>query len=92
MQEELADLDNAYDSVVNTIVSIMEQNEKVSVAFDKYYAKIQRIGASRAELANTYADRKDKIEIHTEEVEPSTVNASEVAKNASLDSSLLIPS
>ncbi len=63
MQEELADLDNAYESVVNTTVSIMEQNEKVSVAFDKYYAKIQSIGAGRAELANAYADRRDKIEM-----------------------------
>lgn len=67
MQEELADLDNAYESVVNTTVSIMEQNEKVSVAFEKYYAKIQSIGASRAELANAYADRKDKIEMVPED-------------------------
>lgn len=67
MQEELADLDNAYESVVNTTVSIMEQNEKVSVAFEKYYAKIQSIGAGRAELANAYADRKDKIEMVPED-------------------------
>ena len=67
MQEELADLDNAYESVVNTTVSIMEQNEKVSVAFEKYYAKIQSIGAIRAELANAYADRKDKIEMVPED-------------------------
>jgi len=63
MQEELNDLDRAYESVVNTTVSIMEQNEKVSMAFDKYYAKIQRIGAGRAELAKAYADRKDKVEM-----------------------------
>lgn len=63
MQEELDDLDRAYESVVNTTVAIMEQNEKVSMAFDKYYAKIQRIGAGRAELANAYADRKDKVEL-----------------------------
>lgn len=67
MQEELEDLDNAYESVVNTTVSIMEQNEKVSVAFEKYYVKIQSIGASRAELANAYADRKDKIEMVPED-------------------------
>ena len=67
MQEELADLDNAYESVVNTTVSIMEQNEKVSVSFDKYYAKIQSIGASRAELANAYVDRRDKIEMVPED-------------------------
>lgn len=66
MQEELADLDNAYESVVNTTVSIMEQNEKVSVAFEKYYAKIQSIGAGRAELANAYADRRDKVEMMPE--------------------------
>ena len=59
----LDDLDRAYESVVNTTVAIMEQNEKVSMAFDKYYAKIQRIGAGRAELANAYADRKDKVEL-----------------------------
>lgn len=63
MQEELDDLDNAYESVVNTTVSIMEQNEKVSIAFEKYYAKIQRIESDRAELANAYADRRDKIEM-----------------------------
>jgi len=63
MQEELADLDSAYESVVNTTVAIMEQSEKVSMAFDKYYAKIQSIGAGRAELANVYADRKDKVEM-----------------------------
>ena len=66
MQEELADLDNAYESVVNTTVSIMEQNEKVSVAFDKYYAKIQSIGAGRAEFTNAYADRRDKVEMMPE--------------------------
>ena len=66
MQEELADLDNAYESGVNTTVSIMEQNEKVSVAFEKYYAKIQSIGAGRAELANAYADRRDKVEMMPE--------------------------
>ena len=63
MQEELDDLDRAYESIVNTTVAIMEQNEKVSIAFDKYYAKIQRIEAGRAELANAYADRKDRIEM-----------------------------
>ena len=66
MQEELDDLDRAYESVVNTTVAIMEQNEKVSMAFDKYYAKIQRIGAGRAELANAYADRSDKVEMMPE--------------------------
>lgn len=34
MQEELADLDSAYESVLNTTVAIMEQNEKVSIAFE----------------------------------------------------------
>lgn len=63
MWEELADLDNAYESVVNSIVFIMEQNEKVSMAFDKYYAKMPRIGAGRAELANAYVDRRDKMEM-----------------------------
>lgn len=63
MQEELDDLDYAYESVVNTTVAIMEQNEKVSMAFDKYYEKLQRIGAERAELANAYADRRDTIEM-----------------------------
>lgn len=67
MQEEMADLDSAYESVVNTNVSIMEQNAKVSMAFDKYYAKLQSIGAGRAELANAYADRTDKIEIVPED-------------------------
>lgn len=66
MQEELDDLDRAYESVVNTTVSIMEQSEKVSMAFDKYYAKIQSIGAGRAELANAYADRRDKVEMMPE--------------------------
>lgn len=66
MQEELDDLDRAYESVVNTTVSIMEQNEKVSMAFDKYYAKLQSIGAGRAELANAYADRRDKVEMMPE--------------------------
>ncbi len=68
MQEELADLDNAYESVVNRTVSIMEQNEKVSMAFDKYYAKLQRIGVGRAELANAYADRRDEVEMVPENV------------------------
>ena len=63
MWEELADLDNAYESVVNSIVFIMEQNEKVSMAFDKYCAKMLRIGAGRAELANAYVDRRDKMEM-----------------------------
>ena len=37
------------------------------MAFEKYYAKIQSIGASSAELANAYADRKDKIEMVPED-------------------------
>ena len=28
-----------------------------------HYAKIQRIGAGRAELANAYANRRDKVEM-----------------------------
>ena len=63
MQEELADLDSAYESVVNTVVSIMRQSEKAAIAFDKYYEKIQRIGVGRAEFANAYANRRDKIEM-----------------------------
>lgn len=63
MQEELDDLDRAYESVVNGTVAIMEQSEKFSMAFDKYYAKLQSIGAGRAELANAYSDRKDKVEL-----------------------------
>jgi len=63
MQEELADLDSAYESAVNTAVSIMRQSEKAAIAFDKYYAKIQRIGSGRAEFANAYANRRDKIEM-----------------------------
>ena len=62
MQEELADLDHAYENAVNTAVSIMGQSEKAAVAFDKYYAKIQRIGVSRAELANAYANQRNKME------------------------------
>ena len=68
MQEELDDLDRAYESVVNTTVAIMEQSEKFSMAFDKYYAKLQSIGAGRAELANAYADRKDRVEMVPENV------------------------
>ena len=68
MQEELDDLDRAYESVVNGTVAIMEQSEKFSMAFDKYYAKLQSIGAGRAELANAYADRKDRVEMVPENV------------------------
>ncbi len=67
MQEELADLDNAYVSVVNTTVSVMKQNEKAAIAFDKYYAKLQRIGAERAELANAFTDRRNKVEMIPED-------------------------
>lgn len=66
MQKELDDLDRAYESVVNTTVAVMEQNEKVSMAFDKYYAKLQSIGAGRAKLANAYAERRDKVEMMPE--------------------------
>lgn len=67
MQEELADLDDAYESVVNTTVAVMEQAVKVAEAFDEYYAKLQRIGAYRAALANAYADTRDKVEMIPED-------------------------
>lgn len=67
MQEELEDLDHAYESVVNRTVSVMKQSEKAAIGFDKYYTKLQKIGAERAELANAYADRKDKVEVVPED-------------------------
>lgn len=82
MQEELADLDSAYESVVNTTVSIMEQNAKVSIAFGKYYAKIQNIGAGRAELANAYADRMDKIEMVPEDAVEKMIAERDAWRNA----------
>ena len=75
MWEELADLDSAYESVVNTVVSIMRQSEKAAIAFDKYYEKIQRIGVGRAEFANAYANRRDKIEMVPENAVGASVNA-----------------
>lgn len=63
MQEELEDLDSAYERIVNRTVSVMKQSEKAAVAFDKYYAKLQRIGAERAEMARAYVDRRDRVEI-----------------------------
>ena len=41
----------------------MRQSEKAAIAFDKYYEKIQRIGVGRAEFANAYTNRRDKIEM-----------------------------
>lgn len=82
MQEELADLNNAYESVVNTTVSVMKQSEKAAIAFDKYYAKLQRIGAERAELANAYADRRDKVEMLPEDAVEKMIAEKEAWKMA----------
>ena len=82
MQEELDDLDSAYERVVNTTVSIMEQSEKAAAAFDKYYAKIQKIGAGRAELANAYADRRDKIEMVSENAVEKMISERDAWKEA----------
>ena len=86
MQEELEDLDSAYERIVNRTVSVMKQSEKAAVAFDKYYAKLQRIGAERAEMARAYADRRDKIELVPEDAVEKMISEREAWKMTFLQS------
>ena len=58
MQEELENLESAYEKAVQNMTIQIEQESKIQAAFEKYMHKLQKIGADRAELANAYANRR----------------------------------
>ncbi len=81
MEEELAALDEAYGKAVNNTVAIINQGFEVHEAFEKYYAKLQKIGADRAELANEYAAQDRNTDVLPKDAVDRMMNAQNVWKN-----------
>lgn len=61
MQEEINGLDVAYQKYVSGFEAIINQSVDASKAFDKYMAKLSKIGVHRAEMATKAKEFFDKM-------------------------------
>ncbi|MBQ8411354.1 MAG: hypothetical protein IJX15_06480 [Ruminiclostridium sp.] len=68
LQEELDDLDKAYEKAVNTAVSLLDKETDIQISFDKYYEKLQRIGEERADFAKEYANKETSVKFNADDI------------------------